>query len=663
MSNRRRTAFPLISLLILIIASIVTLNSFASGGQLQLDMPELVLKDVPFAIEATVLNENGQRDFGYKGRVEFSGVTSSDPDMPDPLFIDLEEGNGTLRGVIISSTGHSEVTASAGDMSTSAKVRGIPGILSILPPLLAIFLALAFRQVVIALVAGTWLGAIFLFDYDIIGGFYRVMDYFIINAVTDPSKAQIIVFSMMFGGMVGIITQNGGARGIADLITGFAKTPRRGQVASIGSAFFLFFDDYANVLVRGNLMRPITDRLRISREKLAFYVDVGAATVASTFLISTWIGYEVGLIDQGLKMIGSTQSAYTVFLQSIPYMFYPITALILAFIIAISGRDFGPMWEAERRARVEGKPLRDGAEPATDLAEGGELNEDVPARWINGALPVVSILAVGIYGLYMTGTNALDAEGITGYSIGDIVGAADSYKSLLWASLTGCVIAIVMSVVQGILTVHKAVEAWVKGLKSMVLAMLILLLAWSIGSVTEELHTADYLVQILRDVLSPYWLPSLTFITAALVAFATGTSWATMAILMPLVIPLGHTLGVDLQLPAIENQHLLLGVISSVLSGAVFGDHCSPISDTTILSSMASSCDHIDHVRTQLPYALLAAVGGVLIGDIPTAFGFSPWISIALSTMVMLGVVMVFGKKVPDYRPDSGSAADPEESS
>ncbi len=663
MSNRRRTAFPLISLLILIIASIVTLNSFASGGQLQLDMPELVLKDVPFAIEATVLNENGQRDFGYKGRVEFSGVASSDPDMPDPLFIDLEEGNGTLRGVIISSTGHSEVTASAGDMSTSAKVRGIPGILSILPPLLAIFLALAFRQVVIALVAGTWLGAIFLFDYDIIGGFYRVMDYFIINAVTDPSKAQIIVFSMMFGGMVGIITQNGGARGIADLITGFAKTPRRGQVASIGSAFFLFFDDYANVLVRGNLMRPITDRLRISREKLAFYVDVGAATVASTFLISTWIGYEVGLIDQGLKMIGSTQSAYTVFLQSIPYMFYPITALILAFIIAISGRDFGPMWEAERRARVEGKPLRDGAEPATDLAEGGELNEDVPARWINGALPVVSILAVGIYGLYMTGTNALDAEGITGYSIGDIVGAADSYKSLLWASLTGCVIAILMSVVQGILTVHKAVEAWVKGLKSMVLAMLILLLAWSIGSVTEELHTADYLVQILRDVLSPYWLPSLTFITAALVAFATGTSWATMAILMPLVIPLGHTLGVDLQLPAIENQHLLLGVISSVLSGAVFGDHCSPISDTTILSSMASSCDHIDHVRTQLPYALLAAVGGVLIGDIPTAFGFSPWISIALSTMVMLGVVMVFGKKVPDYRPDSGSAADPEESS
>jgi len=318
------------------------------------------------------------------------------------------------------------------------------------------------------------------------------------------------------------------------------------------------------------------------------------------------------------------------------------------------------MWEAERRARVEGKPLRDGAEPATDLAESGEIDEDVPARWINGALPVVSILAVGIFGLYLTGTRALDASGATGYGIGDIVGAADSYKALLWASLTGCIVAMLLSVLQGILTVKVAIEAWVTGLKSMILAMIILILAWSIGNVTEELHTAEYLVQILREVLSPYLLPALTFIVAAMVAFSTGTSWATMAILMPLVIPLGHALGVDLGLSSTENHHLMLGVISSVLSGAVFGDHCSPISDTTILSSMASACDHIDHVRTQLPYALLAAVGGVLIGDIPTAFGFSPFLAIALSTAVMLLAVMVFGKKVPEYQPTEEELQPPE---
>lgn len=650
--------------LLLIFTAVFTVSGLAgSDGRLELDMPGLVLKDIPFSIDVTVLNEVGVWDHNYTGRVEFRGISFIGQDSGSPVFLDLEDGRGTLAKVVVDTTGYREVTAETGDFSASMKVRGIPGILSILPPLLAILLALVYREVVIALVAGTWLGATFLFDYNILGGFYRVVDYFVVNAVTDPNKAQIIIFSLMFGGLVGIITQNGGARGIANLITRFASTPRRGQVSCVATSFFLFFDDYANVLVRGNLLRPITDRLRISREKLAFFVDVGAATVASTFFISTWIGYEVGLIDQGLKIIGSGENAYTIFLQTIPFMFYPITALILAFIIAISGRDFGPMWEAERRAREEGKLLRDGAEPATDLVESGELDTDVPARWINGALPVLSILAVGIFGLYLTGTRALEAEGAAGYSLGEIVGAADSYKALLWASLTGCVVAMLLSVTQGILSVKVAIEAWVKGLKSMVLAMIILILAWSIGSVTEELHTAEYLVQILREVLSPYWLPSLTFIVAALVAFSTGTSWATMAILMPLVIPLSHTLGVDLGLPSAENHHLMLGVISSVLSGAVFGDHCSPISDTTILSSMASACDHIDHVRTQLPYALLAAVGGVLIGDIPTAYGFSPWISLALSTSVMLLVVMVFGKKVPAYQPGPEILGEGEEDS
>ena len=648
---KRRKCFPCNYLLLVLILLILPLNALASEDQMKMDMPGLVLEGIPFSIDVTVFDEFGKRDYGFNGRVEFSGISHNKEGEAGEVFIDLSEGSGTLDGAYINSMGRRDVIANTGDRQASTSVRAIPGFFSVLPPLLAILLALAFRQVVIALVAGTWLGAVFLMDYNVLGGFYKVADYFVVNAITDPSKAQIIVFTMMFGGMVGVITQNGGARGIADVITRFASTPRRGQIACVTTSFVLFFDDLANVLVRGNLMRPITDRLRISREKLAFFVDVGAATVASSFFISTWIGYEVGLIDQGLKIINSELNAYTVFLQTIPYLFYPITALILAFLIAITGRDFGPMWEAERRCREEGKPMRDGAVPATDLAEGSDLNEDVPARWINGALPIISILAVGIFGLYMTGSNALDAQGVTGYGIGDIVGAADSYKALLWASLTGCVVAIMLSVLQGILTVQTAIEAWIKGLKSMMLAIIILILAWSIGSVTEELHTANYLVEMLRDVLSPYWLPALTFIISALVAFSTGTSWATMAIVMPLVIPLSHTLGVDLNLPAAETHHLLLGVISSVLSGSVFGDHCSPISDTTILSSMASSCDHIDHVRTQLPYALLAAVGGVLIGDIPTAYGFSPWFSIALSSVVMFLVLMLFGKKVPDYTP------------
>jgi len=178
--------------------------------------------------------------------------------------------------------------------------------------------------------------------------------------------------------------------------------------------------------------------------------------------------------------------------------------------------------------------------------------------------------------------------------------------------------------------------------------MLILILAWSIGSVTSELHTADYLVQVLRGTIEPHWLPVLTFVIAAIISFATGTSWGTMAIMMPLVIPLGHTLSLDALLNTTDQQIILHGVISSVLAGAVFGDHCSPISDTTILSSMASACDHIDHVRTQLPYALLAAVVGMLVGDIPTAFGMSPWISILLGSGMLIGVLYFLGKRVDE---------------
>jgi len=257
---------------------------------------------------------------------------------------------------------------------------------------------------------------------------------------------------------------------------------------------------------------------------------------------------------------------------------------------------------------------------------------------------------VGLYGLYTTGTSALEAAGVESYSVGDIISKSDSYGALLWASFTGCLVAILLSIGQRIMKAAEAIDAWFNGLKSMLLAMLILILAWSIGAVTQELNTAGYLVQILRGTIQPHWLPVLTFLIAALMSFATGTSWGTMAIMMPLVIPLGHTLSIDVSLDALNQQIILHGVISSVLAGAVFGDHCSPISDTTILSSMASACDHIDHVRTQLPYALLAAVIGMLVGDIPTAFGFSPWFSILIGTGLLVLVLFLFGRTVTGER-------------
>lgn len=583
--------------------------------------PSLVLSGIPFKLEATVLDGNGQIVTTFNENVQFENI--------QPSKIKFQDGKLIIEDAVVENSSVESIAVKFGNVVTRKEIRAVPGLLSILPPLLAILFALLIREVIISLFAGVWLGAFIIFNYDFFGGLLRVIDHFVINAIASTSHVQIIVFSLLFGGMVGVISKNGGSLGIANLVIKFAKNPKRGQLSTWGLSFLFFFDDYANVLIRGNLMRPITDKLLVSREKLSFIVDAGAATVASIFIISTWIGYEVGLIEQGLKSIGYQEDAYSVFISTIPYRFYPILTLIFVFMIAVTGRDFGSMLVAERRTRREGKVSRDGAEPAADLTDITLVKTDaIKVRWYNGLIPIITIIVVALSGLYFTGVKALTANGVESFSIGDIISKSDSYSSLLWASFSGGLIAILLSVWQRILSVKHAIEAWFNGMKSMLLAILILVLAWSIGSVTEELHTADYLVQILRGSISPHFLPVLTFLIAAIISFATGTSWGTMAIMMPLVIPLGYTFAVDAGMSSEAIRLILYGNISSVLAGAVFGDHCSPISDTTIMSSMASGCDHIDHVRTQLPYAILVAIVGMLVGDIPTAFGISPYISI-----------------------------------
>jgi Na+/H+ antiporter NhaC len=289
--------------------------------------------------------------------------------------------------------------------------------------------------------------------------------------------------------------------------------------------------------------------------------------------------------------------------------------------------------------------IRDGATPVTEPLE-DEKDASRPASWLNGLAPILCTLVVGIFGIYYTGSRTLEPGAPV--TLEAIVSGSDSYVALLWASLAGCALAVVLPVARRVLTLGEAFDATVQGFKAMVMALVILVLAWSIGAATAELHAANYLVQILEGTLKPAWLPVLTFAIAGAMAFATGTSWATMAIMLPLVIPLANALSLGAGLSPARVDTILVGVISSVLAGAVFGDHCSPISDTTILSSMASASDHIDHVRTQLPYALLVAGVGMIVGDIPTAFGLSPWISVAVAIAVFVAVLKLYGRPVEE---------------
>jgi Na+/H+ antiporter NhaC len=611
--------------------------------------PAFVLSGVDFTVEIEALSGDGTIDSTYNAVAPVEGVFRSEGGNELPARAAFVNGRASIRDVFVKESGQVTLRIADGQVVAVAKVRSVPGILSILPPLVAILLALVFRHVLVALFAGIWVGAVIIFNYDPLTAFLRVIDHFVVRALTDPDHISIVVFTLLFGGMVGVISKNGGTYGIAESLVGMARTPKRAQLASWLLGIAIFFDDYANTLIVGNTMRPISDKLRISREKLAYIVDSTSAPISSLFFISTWIGYEVGLIDSAIKAINyHVESAYWIFIDTIPYRFYPILTLILGFIIAISGRDFGPMFRAEHRARRTNKVFRDGAELATDLAESSSVApaEGIPHRWWNGLIPITTVVVVGIAGLYYTGYQTIVQSGSNDFSIGNIVGSANSYTSLLWASLTSCCVAILLSAVQRLLTITQAVDAWLAGVKSMLFAVIILTLAWSIGAVTNELKTADYLVQLLKGVLAPHWLPVLTFLVAAVVSFSTGTSWGTMGVLMPIVIPLAYALSSTAGLALADLHIIMLGTVSSVLAGAVFGDHCSPISDTTILSSMASGCDHIDHVRTQLPYAVCVAITGMIVGDVPTAFGLSPYLSIGLGLCVISAIVFWMGRPV-----------------
>jgi Na+/H+ antiporter NhaC len=575
--------------------------------------------------------------------------------------IDLAAGEQTvtvdepaLRG------GEHAVEIRAGGVVGGTTIRPIPGWLSIVPPLVAIGLALAFRHVVVALVTGIFSGALILYHWNPLTAFARSIDGIIVPALADLDHAKIVVFSILLGGMVGLISKSGGTQGIVDRLSRYATTARRGQVAAWIMGVLVFFDDYANTLIVGSTMRPITDRLRVSREKLAYIVDSTAAPVASVFPISTWVGFEVGLIAAAFTQLNIPFNPYVTFIETIPYRFYPILALVLGFTIAFACRDFGPMLKAELRASRTGEVVAPGDTPLADYSTNALAPPPgIPKRAINALLPILTVIGVAVGGMYVSGASGLnraDYPGLTTW-LREVFSNAASLDSLLWASLAAVVVALLLALVQRLLTLSQAMDALIEGFKSMFLAVLVLVLAWGIGKIAGDLHTADFVVGITRNVLSAHWLPVLVFIAAAGISFATGTSWGTMAILMPLVIPIAHRLAAaGGQTPGSETYHILmLGTISSVLAGSVWGDHCSPISDTTILSSMGSGCDHVAHVKTQLPYALAIGVLGMIVGDIPTAYGLSPWVSIVVGSAVIIAAVLIWGKR-SDWR----GVADPD---
>ncbi|MDH3350851.1 MAG: Na+/H+ antiporter NhaC family protein [Gammaproteobacteria bacterium] len=554
------------------------------------------------------------------------------------------DGRVVFDNMMTETRGTFEITATANGESMTAQLRVLPGWISVMPAFLAIAVALLLRNVIPALLLGLWLGSTALQGFSPLGALKGLMDVlvvFIVNALADPDHAAIIVFTMMIGGMVGIITRNGGMASIVRVVVSRAKTAVSGQVAVWLMGLMIFFDDYANTLVVGNTARSVTDHLKISREKLAYIVDSTAAPVVCLALVTTWIGYQVSLIDQAMQSIDGLagMTAYSMFLHSIPYSFYPILAVVFVLAVAASGRDMGPMYRAELRARRGNVDSRSGdAMPAMD-GDTLEAKPDVPMRPVNAFLPIIVLIISLAAGMFITG----EGETITA-----IVGSADPYKAMMWASFIGALVAAGLSTGQKILTAHETVDAWYGGARATLFGMIVLLLAWSMSAVTGDLNAKGFLISILGEALPAALVPAVVFVLAAITAFATGTSWGTMGILLPLVLPLTWAVMTVSGMADPSGMHIMYSAIACVLAGAVWGDHCSPISDTTVLSSIASGCDHIEHVRTQMPYALLVGAVAIGIGTVPAGYGLPPWISLLVGGAILLAVLRFFGRNAED---------------
>ena len=513
---------------------------------------------------------------------------------------------------------------------------------SIVPPALAIILAFLTHHVIFSLGVALTIGGLLSTVPAAAGhagawaqGLGAVGSH-LGSTLSNKTNLLILSFIPPIFTMVEIIMASGGFLGIVAWLLRRIRSTKSAQLATGLMGMVCFIDDYANAIIVGSMMQPITDRFRISREKLAFLVDATSAPVSGLAIVSTWIAYEVGLFADVSKQLGLGKTGYAMFFDALGFRFYCLLMLAFMFAHILLGRDFGPMRAAESRTHNgNGPETSDGRSAATDALSG---------RAINALLPLGGLVMFHLTGLWIDGGGPSKLAGISSLVSADywreVIGSAQhSNHMLLFAALFGIAMAVLCGGLSGSLRRAALPGCVWRGIKRASLPAVVLTLAWSLKSSCDALDTGQFLTGLLAERIPPHWFPPLLFIVACIVSFATGTSWGTMAILIPTALPTAFALD--------GNTYGLTTMISlaAVLDGAIFGDHCSPISDTTILSSTATSCGLLEHVQTQLPYSVTVAAAALLCAYIPCALGLQSIWGLGLAVIVVLTVLFALGRR------------------
>ncbi len=517
------------------------------------------------------------------------------------------------------------------------------------PVVVALLLAVFTRRPALSMTLGAIVGVLSS-EVTLVAGFERHW----IGNVTDTWHLCAMGFALTLLGLVRVMSESGGTGALLNLVARRVASRRGAKLSTAVAGLLVFFDDYANALMVGPTLRPLTDRFGVSREKLAYLVDSTAAPVAGLAVMSTWIGYEVGLFQEVVGQLGVTRGGYALLLAALPYRFYCVFALALVFLVSGWERDFVPMFQAECRASdkassaVERKRA-DSDEPGVRGADEVALEGRPGLQW-NAMLPLGTLIVSVPLGILLDGglaSRVAAPSGLFSFSVfqESLMASENNVQVLFFSGLLAVAAGFALPALRGNATASALARAFAEGVKVGFPPLLILISAWALSGVCKDLNAGDFLVKHLGAGLGGQWLPVGSFLLSAAVAFATGTSWGTMAIVIPAIAPVALSSG---------GEALLIVALASVLDGAIFGDHCSPISDTTVMTCVATGCDLMDHVRTQLPYALCAMVAAAACGYLQVAGGGSVWIAYPLGLSVLVAACKIFGRPLTPADVSSG---------
>lgn len=527
------------------------------------------------------------------------------------------------------------------------------GLLTLVPTILSVALAFICHNVLLSLLIG-FLSGVLILTLSLNSGVINISLGFIVDALNvcksvllDIENLEVVLLCLVVGGMIEVVRSSGGFEALAIKLTNRINTPRKaGLIASLLGCI-IFFDDYANALIVGPIMKPITDRVKVSREKLSYIVDSTAAPVTGIALISSWVAVEISAIDDGLRIVNSNLSGFYLFINSIPFCFYCLFCLSFIFLNSMMGRDFGPMLKAEVRAR-KGEPV---SEESKKINQGKEITikDNVTKRIFVGIGSIVLLVCFAMIAFYVNGRrlaimdNALSIN--SAFNLQNVMTAisyADTINLVTLSALVGSVFAIVFGCIFKLFKLKDAIKSWLIGAKNLIPTITMLLLAWCLAEIINRLGATYYVVEIISANVPSLLVPVLIFITCCIISCASG-SYGCLFVVMPLAIPLAFkviSMGVS-----ISDEIYLLVCIGSVMAGSIFGDHCSPVTDCTILSALGSGCTTMEHCKTQLPYAIVCAIVSVVCGILLTVLGINVAITLLIGLVVQVMILMFVGRK------------------